>query len=117
MMLGRSRRVVEIILGSVCAGLLIFLMATTAPDRRNPFAEHPLMPLIWGVLMVALGGLVLAERAHYVGAYSRGINWGPFKMGMPVIFRLVVATGVFLILMGIIIGLFSLRRIVALFGR
>ena len=116
MMLDRSRRVVEILLGSLCAGLLVFLTATTGPDRRSPFAEHPLMHLIWGVLITALGALVLAERTYYVSIYSRGINWGPFQMKMPAIFRLVVATGIFLVLIGIIIGLVALRRVVVLYG-
>lgn len=116
MMLGRSGRAVEIVLGLVWVGLLIFLMATTGPDRSNPFAGHPLMLLIWAVVIAALGGLVLAERAHYISVYYRGINRGPFKMGIPAISRLVVVTGVFLILTGIVILLFALRRVLALYG-
>jgi hypothetical protein len=114
MMLGRGRRLVEIVVGSIWIVMLILLIATTGPDRRNPIAEHPLVHLIWALLISAIGGLSLAERAHYVGVYQRSINRGPFRMGQAAISRLVVGTGVFLLLAGILLALISLRRLASL---
>jgi hypothetical protein len=108
--------VIEVALGLVGVGLLIFLAATTGPDRRNSFAEHPLMLLTWAVVIAVLGGLILVERTHYVSVYDRGINWGPFKMGIPAISRLVVATGILLVIVAIVIALIAFRRVVTLYG-
>jgi hypothetical protein len=114
MMLGRARRVVEIVVGSAWVILLISLIAATGPDRRNPIAEHPLILLIWALLISELGGLALAERAHYVGVYRRSINRGPFRMGQTATSWLVVGTGLFLLLAGILLVLVSVRRLASL---
>ena len=95
-MLGRARRPVEI---AVVAAWL---------------ADSPNIHLIWAVLIAALGALILAERAGYVGIYSTGINQGPFKMGNAAICRLVVGTGVGLVAIAIVIGVISLRRLTGL---
>lgn len=116
MMLGRSRRIVEIVLGSAWVGMLILLTSTTGLDRGNPLSERPTIQLIWALLITTLGGLLLAERAYYVSVYAKGINWGPFKMGIPTISRLVVTTGVFLVLLGIVIGQYAIRRLITGYG-
>ena len=94
--------------------MLILLVATGGREGRSPLAENPMAHLIWALLIAALGVLLLAERAHYAGVYDRGINRGPFKMGNAAIFRLVVGTGVCLLVIGIVIGLVSLRRLAGL---
>jgi uncharacterized membrane protein SpoIIM required for sporulation len=94
--------------------MLILLAATGGREGRSPLAESPSTHLIWAVLIAALGALLLAERAHYAGVYERGINRGPFKMRSAAIFRLVAGTAVCLLVIGIVIGVVSVRRLAGL---
>jgi len=112
-MLGRVRRPVEVVVVAMWIVMLIVLVATSGRNGRSPLASNPLVHLVWALLIAAAGGLLLAERAHYVGVYQRGINRGLFRMGDAAIPRLVVGTGMCLVLAGIFIGVMSLRRLVS----
>lgn len=113
-MLGRARRSIEVAVASAWIGMLILLVATGGREGRSPLAENPIIHLIWALLIAALGVLALAERAHYVRVYERGINRGPFKMGSAAILRLVVGTGICLLVIAIVVGVVSLRRLAGL---
>ena len=113
-MLGRARRSIEIAVIAAWIGMLILLVATGGQEGRSPLAENPAAHLLWALLIGALGALLLAERAHYAGVYERGINRGPFKMGSAAILRLVVISGACLLVIGLIIGVVSLRRLAGL---
>lgn len=112
---GRLRQVVEVVLGLGWIGILV-LLAVTQHETGSPVSRHPVLQIILAVLISGLGGLLLAHRAYYVSVYSRGINRGPFKMGESAIVRLVVVTGVFLVVLGIVIGQFAFRRLIILYG-
>jgi len=112
-MLGRARRPVELVVVAMWIGVLIVSVATSGRDGRSPLASNPLGHLILALLITEVGGLLLVERAHYVGVYERGINRGPFRMGNAAISRLVVGSGMCLVLAGMLIGALSLRRLIA----
>jgi uncharacterized membrane protein SpoIIM required for sporulation len=94
--------------------MLVLLAATGRRDGGSPLADSPIAHLIWALLIAALGALLLAERVRYAGAYERGINRGPFKLGKVAIFRLVAGTGVCLLAAGVFIAVVSLRRLAGL---
>ena len=113
-MLGRARRSVEVAVVAGWIGMLVLLVITGGREGRSPLAENPMAHLIWALLIAALGALLLVERAHYAAVYERGINRGPFKMGNAAISRLVVGTGVGLLVIAGVIGVVTLRRLAGL---
>src|SRR5438093_214682 len=104
-MLGGARRPVQALVVSAWIGMLVLIVATSGRNGQSPLASKPIVSLIWALLLVAAGALLLAERAHYVGVYERGINRGPFRMGKAATSRLVTGTGFCLLLAGLFIGI------------
>jgi hypothetical protein len=107
-----KRQIFGIVFVTIWAGLLMLAVATTGPDRRSPFAEHPLTHLVWAVLITTLGAYVLVYPGHCVRAYTAGINWGPFRMSDAAIFRLVVLTGILLTVAGMALGVVAVTHLV-----
>jgi hypothetical protein len=106
----RKRLIFGIVFVSAWAGMLIPAAVTTGPDRRSAFADHPVTHVVWAVLIIVLGGYLLADPGHWIRAYSSGINWGPFKMSDTAVFRLVLFTGVFLMVAGMAVGVLAVLR-------